>query len=62
MAYLHGGERKIDRWTGPAPLRQVVFDDAQAFFNANTLEELQRLQPGKSRPGVLPALRCSWRR
>jgi len=23
----------------------VLFDDANAFFNANTLDELQRLQP-----------------
>lgn len=44
FAFLQGGQRKIDRWTGQHRCATVVFDDAQAFFNANTLEELQRLQ------------------
>jgi molybdopterin-guanine dinucleotide biosynthesis protein A len=46
VAYLHAGERKIDRWTARHACVQVVFDDAGAFANANTLEELQRLQAG----------------
>ncbi len=45
VAFLHGGERKIDRWTGQHRCVEVPFDDAQAFANANTLEELHRLQP-----------------
>ncbi len=45
VAFLHGGERKIDRWTGQHRCIEVPFDDAQAFANANTLEELHRLQP-----------------
>jgi molybdopterin-guanine dinucleotide biosynthesis protein A len=45
VAFLHAGERKIDRWTGAQRNTQVLFDDADAFFNANTLAELQRLQP-----------------
>ena len=44
LQYLNAGERKIDRWTAQHRCAQVVFDDAQAFANANTLEELQRLQ------------------
>lgn len=44
VAFLHAGERKIDRWTARHRVAQVVFDDANAFFNANTLEELRRLQ------------------
>lgn len=44
VAFLHAGERKIDRWTARHRVAQVVFDDADAFFNANTLDELQRLQ------------------
>jgi len=44
VQYLHEGGRKIDRWTALHRCVQVVFDDAQAFFNANTLDELQRLQ------------------
>lgn len=45
VAFTHAGQRKIDRWTGQHRCATVVFDDADAFFNANTLEELQRLQP-----------------
>ena len=43
VAFLHGGERKIMRWTAQHRSVQVVFDDASAFFNANTLADLQRL-------------------
>ena len=45
VAFTHGGQRKIDRWTGQHRCATVVFDDADGFFNANTLDELQRLQP-----------------
>ncbi|HOB95048.1 MAG TPA: molybdenum cofactor guanylyltransferase MobA [Aquabacterium sp.] len=45
VAFTQGGQRKIDRWTGQHRCATVVFDDAAAFFNANTQEELQRLQP-----------------
>ncbi len=44
VAALHAGERKIDRWTAQHRCVQVVFDDADAFFNANTLQDLARLQ------------------
>jgi molybdenum cofactor guanylyltransferase len=44
VAYLHSGERKIDRWTARHRCVPVLFDDAAAFFNANTLVELQQLQ------------------
>ena len=43
-AYLKSGERKIDRWTAQHRCTTVVFDDADAFFNANTLAELQALE------------------
>ncbi len=46
VAALHAGERKIDRWTARHRCVQVVFDDADAFFNANTLQDLARL-PGR---------------
>ncbi len=45
VAYLHAGQRKIDRWTAQHRCVEVRFDDAAAFFNANTLAELQQLQP-----------------
>ena len=44
VRYLNTGERKIDRWTAQHRMATVVFDDASAFDNANTTEELQRLQ------------------
>lgn len=43
-AYLQSGQRKIDRWTARHRCVTVEFDDAAAFFNANTLEELRQLQ------------------
>jgi molybdopterin-guanine dinucleotide biosynthesis protein A len=48
VAFMHGGQRKIDRWTALHRCVEVVFEDAQAFFNANTVAELQKLQaPGR---------------
>jgi molybdenum cofactor guanylyltransferase len=46
VAALHRGERKIDRWTGQHRCLEVVFEDSGAFFNANTLAELQQLSRG----------------
>ena len=43
LAYLNAGERKIDRWTAQHKCAVCVFDDARAFFNANTLADLQTL-------------------
>ncbi len=39
-AYLRDGGHKIDRWTAMQGGTCVRFDDAAAFFNINTLEEL----------------------
>jgi molybdopterin-guanine dinucleotide biosynthesis protein A len=44
LEYLHSGQRKIDRWTAQHRAASVLFDDGSAFDNANTIEELQRLQ------------------
>lgn len=52
VAFTQGGQRKIDKWTGQHRCATVVFDDADAFFNANTLEELQRLQPKQRAQGL----------
>ena len=46
VRYTHGGGRKIDRWTAMHRAVEVAFDDPRAFFNANTLAELQQLQHG----------------
>jgi molybdopterin-guanine dinucleotide biosynthesis protein A len=44
VAYLHAGQAKIDRWTAQHRCATVVFDDAAAFANANTVQELAQLQ------------------
>jgi molybdopterin-guanine dinucleotide biosynthesis protein A len=45
-AFVAGGEARIGRWAEQQRCAQVVFDDARDFFNANTLEDLARLQAG----------------
>jgi molybdopterin-guanine dinucleotide biosynthesis protein A len=44
VRFVHGGERKIDRWTAQHATRLVAFENAEAFANANTMDELQQLQ------------------
>jgi molybdenum cofactor guanylyltransferase len=47
MQAVHAGERKVARWAGQHRCIEVVFEDGSAFFNANTVEELQQLQVGQ---------------
>ncbi len=49
-AFLHAGNSKIVQWTRQHRCVEVVFDDARAFFNANTPTELQQLQ-AQATPG-----------
>jgi len=48
VRFTQGGGRKIDAWTGRHRTAVVPFDregdDPSAFFNANTLAELHRLE------------------
>ena len=48
VRFTQGGGRKIDAWTGQHKTVAVPFDaagdEASAFFNANTLAELHRLE------------------
>jgi len=48
VAFTQAGGRKIDLWTGQHPTVLVPFDvpgdDRRAFFNANTLADLQALE------------------
>ena len=44
VVFTTSGRRKIDAWTATLQTATVVFDDAGAFANANTLSELQQLQ------------------
>jgi len=46
VRFTQSGQRKIDRWTAQHRCIEVVFDDAAAFFNANTADELRQLQHG----------------
>jgi molybdenum cofactor guanylyltransferase len=50
--FTQGGGRKIDAWTAQHKVAHVPFnlpgDDAQAFFNANTLAELHLLESRSS--------------
>ena len=43
-SFLHKGDLKIDRWFKELRSSTVVFDDAQAFANVNTPEELKNLE------------------
>ena len=42
--FMQNGGRKIDAWTGSLGAIEVPFDDPAAFFNANTLAELNQLE------------------
>jgi molybdopterin-guanine dinucleotide biosynthesis protein A len=44
VAFLHGGGRKIDAWFAQHRAVAVAFPDPDAFFNANTADELRQLQ------------------
>jgi molybdenum cofactor guanylyltransferase len=50
VTFTQAGGRKIDHWTGQHSTVVMPFDrpgdDPQAFFNANTLAELQSLEGG----------------
>lgn len=52
-AFLEGGGRKVDAWTAQHRTVTVAFDrvqdDPQAFFNANTMTELQLLESATPR-------------
>lgn len=47
-AFLAGGGRKIDAWYAPLSVAIVPFDDADAFRNINTQEDLARFEPRNS--------------
>jgi molybdopterin-guanine dinucleotide biosynthesis protein A len=42
VRFTAGGQRKVDKWTAQHRTVDVLFDDADAFFNINTLEDLRR--------------------
>jgi molybdopterin-guanine dinucleotide biosynthesis protein A len=42
--FVQGGEGNVGLWASRQRCAQVVFEDPGAFFNANTLADLERLQ------------------
>jgi molybdenum cofactor guanylyltransferase len=44
VVFMQGGGRKIDAWFAQHKAVGVRFPEAQAFFNANTAQELAQLQ------------------
>jgi len=47
-AFFHSGGSKIDLWTARHRMAIVEFDDAHAFENINTKDDLQRLERTES--------------
>lgn len=42
--FTHGGQHKVGAWIAQHQCAEVVFEDARAFANANTLDDLHRLR------------------
>ncbi|MFM2054956.1 MAG: molybdenum cofactor guanylyltransferase MobA [Pseudomonadota bacterium] len=42
VAFMAGGQRRIERWAEGHRLVRVRFEEGDAFFNANTPDDLQR--------------------
>lgn len=47
--YLAAGDRKIDLWYAPLGVVEVLFEDADAFRNINTRDELAQCEQGPQR-------------
>jgi molybdopterin-guanine dinucleotide biosynthesis protein A len=43
-AYLQNGGRKFDGWYADLKVAEVLFEDAAAFRNINTLDDLRKFQ------------------
>ena len=54
-AYLATGARRVEGWHKSLRVAEVMFDDASAFRNINTLEELKRHEPEPATPAATPA-------
>ncbi|MDP3673168.1 MAG: molybdenum cofactor guanylyltransferase MobA [Telluria sp.] len=56
-AYLAEGGRKMDGWYAGLKTAEVVFEDADAFRNINTLDELHSLDTGRA-PSLAEVVGC----
>lgn len=54
-SYLAAGGRRMDGWYPQIKVAEVLFEDASAFRNINTRDELQSLDPAR-RPASAPRL------
>lgn len=45
-AYLEAGNRKVEDWLMLLRAREAVFDDAEAFININSIEQLEAANQG----------------
>ncbi|MCA0244332.1 MAG: molybdenum cofactor guanylyltransferase MobA [Proteobacteria bacterium] len=45
QAFLSGGQRRVEHFADQRRAARARFDDAAAFANANTADDLRRLQP-----------------
>ena len=50
LEFIASGQRQVERWVALHRCATVAFDDAAAFANANTAQELQRLQTPTAPP------------
>ncbi len=50
LEFIASGQRQVERWVALHRCATVVFDDVAAFANANTAQELQRLQTPTAPP------------
>lgn len=55
LKFIASGQRSVERWAALHCCATVLFDDEAAFTNANTAQELQRLQTPAITPGVMQA-------
>lgn len=55
--YLAGGGRRMDGWYGQIKVAEVLFEDADAFRNINTLDELHSLDTARP-PRLADVVSC----
>ncbi|MYN01832.1 molybdenum cofactor guanylyltransferase MobA [Pseudoduganella sp. DS3] len=57
-AYLASGARRMDGWYRSIKVAQVLFSDANAFRNINTLAELQKEEESAANPALKDVASC----
>jgi molybdopterin molybdotransferase len=57
-AYLQSGARKMDGWYKSIKVAEVLFNDAAAFRNINTLAELQQEEQAAANPSLKDVASC----